>query len=100
MKVVAPLSRRRIVTRTFFLMATGLLLMGEKLLAFEAVSTIRDVDVERGVLHIYANGQDRVVRIAKDIRGWGTDGKPLADGLMSKELKKGVEVRISLGKGD
>lgn len=82
------------------LVAFALLLMGEKLLAFEAAGTIKEVDAEKGVLHIYANGQDRKVTTARDIEILGTDGKPLTGGLMSKDLKKGVEVTISVQKGD
>lgn len=82
------------------LVAGALLLTDGTLLAFEAVGTIKEVDAEKGVLHIYANGQDRHVTTARDIEILGTDGKPLAGGLKSKELKKGLEVSISLYKGD
>jgi len=80
--------------------AVGLLLMGGKLLAFDAVGTIERIDVERGVLQIQANGQDHIVTIAKDVRVTGTDGQPLADGLRSKELKNGVEVTVTVIRGD
>jgi len=87
--------------RTFYIVAaTFLLLTGAKLAAFEATGTIREIDVERGVLRIFANGQDRSVRIARDASVLGPDGQPVADGLRSQELRNGVEVTISLAKGE
>jgi hypothetical protein len=64
--------------------------------AFDAVGTIKKVDTEKGVLYINANGQDRTVRIDKDVKITGTDGKPLAGGLKAKELKDGAEVTVTV----
>jgi hypothetical protein len=87
--------------RLFFLTAVlCLLLMGDNLLALEAVGMIRKVEVERSVLHIHANGRDRVVPISGDVRVLSNDGKPLVDGLRSQELREGVEVTISVARGD
>jgi hypothetical protein len=66
------------------------------LAAFDAVGTIKKVDADKGVLYIHANGQDRTVKIDKDVMVLGTDGKPLADGLKAKELKEGAEVTVTV----
>jgi hypothetical protein len=64
--------------------------------AFEAVGTIRKVDAEERVLHIFAKGQDRAVKIAKDARFLDAQGKPLADGIKSRELKEGAQVTVTV----
>jgi hypothetical protein len=76
------------------------LLIGRNLLALEAVGIIRKIEVEDHVLRIHANGRDRVVTIAGDARVLGDDGKPLAEGLSSKELGEGVVVTIFVARGD
>ena len=101
MKAVVPRVWGKAAMRTLLLMgAFALLLTGERLLAFEAVGTIEEIDVDKGALHIHANGQDRIVAVAKDIRVVGMDGKLLAGGLMSKELKAGVQVTITVDAGN
>jgi hypothetical protein len=80
----------------FLTAAFGLLLVTTCSLAFEAVGTIKKVDVEKSLLYIHANGQDRTVKIAADVKVRGTDGKPLADGLKAKELKEGTEVTVTV----
>ncbi len=101
MKAVASAVRGGSAMRLFFLTAVvGLLLMGDNLLALEAVGTIRKIEVEKSVLHIHANGRDRIVAIAGDVKVLGNDGKPLLKGLKSKELREGVEVTISVARGD
>jgi hypothetical protein len=74
----------------------GLVLCAGSRLAFDAVGTITKVDVQNRVLFIHANGQDRTVKIAHDVKVLGTDGKPLADGLKAKELKEGTEVTVTV----
>jgi hypothetical protein len=64
--------------------------------AFEAVGTINKVDADRGVISIHANGGDHRVKVAGDAKILGADGKPLADGLRSRELKEGVEVTVTV----
>jgi hypothetical protein len=87
--------------RLFFLTAVlCLLLIGGNLLALEAVGTIRKIEVEDHVLRIHANGRDRIVMIAADVRVLGDDGNLLAGGLRSKELREGVEVTIFVVRGD
>jgi len=73
-----------------------------RLLAFEAVGTLlkKAVDAEERLLYIHAGGQDRTVKIAKDVKILGTDDKPLADGLKAKELKEGAEVTVTVEQED
>lgn len=80
--------------------AGGLLLITVHAIALEAVGTIESIDLDKNVLHIRANGQDRSVAIAKDVQVLGTDGKSLPDGLKATELKTGAEVTITADKGD
>jgi len=82
--------------RTYFVATLVLLLVAGRTPAFDAVGTIKKVDAEKGVLYIHANGQDRTVKIDKDAKILGTDGKPLADGLKAKELKEGTEVTVTV----
>jgi hypothetical protein len=80
--------------------ALALFISVAPLSGFEAVGTLKKVDAETGVLHINAGGQDRTVRIDKDVKVLGTDGKTLADGLKAKELKEGAEVTVTVERGD
>jgi hypothetical protein len=68
--------------------------------AFDAVGTIKKVDADKAVLSIHANGQDRTVKIDKEVKVLGADGKPLADGLKAKELKEGAEVTVTVERGN
>src|SRR5204863_3631977 len=82
--------------RAFVAGALGLVLFAASVLAFEAVGTIKKVDADQGILYIHANGQDRTVKVAKDVKVLGTDGKELAGGLRAKELKEGAEVTVTV----
>ena len=82
--------------RLFLFTALTVMLCAGNLLAFDAVGIIKKVDVEKNILFIHANGQDRMVKIAADVKVLGTDGKPLADGLKAKELKEGAEVTVTV----
>src|SRR5262245_28559370 len=64
--------------------------------AFDAVGTIRKIDADEGTIQIFANGQERNVKIAKDAKVLDADGKDLAGGLKAKELKAGVEVTATV----
>lgn len=87
--------------RFFFLtVVLCLLLMGGNVLALEALGIVKKVEVEKSLLHIHANGRDRIVHIAEDVRVSGNDGKPVAEGLKSPELKEGVEVTIFVTSGE
>jgi hypothetical protein len=74
----------------------GLVLCAGGLLAFEVGATIKKVDAENGILYVHAGKQDRQVKIAKDVKVLGTDGKDLPDGLKAKELKEGTEVTLTI----
>lgn len=76
--------------------ACTLLLLVAGLLAFDAAATIKKVDPEKGVLVIHANGQDRTVKTAKDVKVLDMQGKDLADGLKAKELKEGAAVTVTV----
>ncbi len=79
-----------------FLAAAAALVLAGAASAFEAVGTIQKVDADKGVLHVHAGGQDRTVKIAKDVKILDKDGKDLPDGLRSKELKEGTVVTLTV----
>src|SRR5437879_3262024 len=79
---------------TFALCIVVLLVGG--LIAFEATGTIQKVDAENGRIVIRVNGQDRSVKVDKSIKVLDREGKELADGLKSKELKEGVEATFTV----
>src|SRR5262249_21785111 len=56
-------------------------------LALEAHGTLKKVDAENGTMVVFANGQDRNLRIAPDVTVSGVDGKPLPGGIKAGELK-------------
>jgi hypothetical protein len=74
----------------------GVLLGASTALALEAVGTFKKVDLDKGVVIVFANGQDRTLTIPKDLKILGTDDKDLPDGLKAKELKEGADVTISV----
>jgi hypothetical protein len=74
----------------------AVLLGAGSLLALEAVGTIKKIDPDKGVVVVFANGQDRVLKAAKDLKVLDTKGKDLADGLKAKELKEGAEVTVTV----
>src|SRR5258708_15126396 len=82
--------------RALLFAAAALVLSAGVASAFDAVGTIKKVDAEKAVLYIHAGGQDRTLKIDKDVKVLGTDGKPLADGLKAKQLKDGAEVTITV----
>ena len=67
--------------------------------AFEAVGTLQGIDLDKGVIRLHANGQDRTVPYAADVQVVGTNGAPLADGLRSPLLKDGAEISVSVDRG-
>jgi hypothetical protein len=75
---------------------SAVVLLAGGLFAFEATGTIQKVDAEKGTLVIRLNGQDRTVKADKNIKVLDKDGKELADGLKSKELKEGVEATFTV----
>lgn len=69
-------------------------------LGFEAVGTLQKIDVAGQVIYLFANGQDRVVKTAKDIKVLDAAGQELKDGLGSKQLKAGTEVTVTVERVD
>jgi hypothetical protein len=65
-------------------------------LALEAVGTIKKVDADKGIVVVFANGQDRTLKADKDLKVLDEKGKDLPDGLKSKELKEGATVTITV----
>jgi len=57
-----------------------------------ANGVIQRVDAERGVVEVFAGGQNRTLKIAPDAQFLDAAGKELPDGARSGELKAGVEV--------
>lgn len=87
--------------RTAVLSAALALLIGaSSLLAFDVQATIKKIDADKGTIVVFANGQDRNLKIGEDVKVFGTDGKALTGGIKSKELKEGAEVTISVDRGD
>jgi len=67
--------------------------------ALEAVGVIKSIDPKAGTMVVFAGGQDRYLTAEKDVRVLDKDGKPLADGLASKELKADVTVTVVVEPG-
>jgi len=82
--------------RVSLLAATAILIVAGRTTAFDAVGTIKKVDADKSLLYIHANGQDRTVKIDKEVKVLDAAGKPLADGIKSKELKEGAEVTVTV----
>jgi hypothetical protein len=72
------------------------LLTASALPAFEVVGTIRKVDVEGGVLFIYTAGEDRSVRLDRNVAVQGMDGRPLEGGLKARELASGADATVEI----
>lgn len=65
-------------------------------LGFEVGAIIRKIDVEERVAVVFANGQERTVKIAGDVKTLDEDGKDLSGGLGAKELKEGTVVTLNV----
>ncbi len=88
------------MSRIFSAALMGIALFISTASAFDAVGTIKKVDAEKSVLYLFANGQDRMVEVANDAKILDKEGKPLKDGLKSKELGEGVEVTVTVERVD
>ena len=77
----------------------GLMIFAGRLPAMEIEATIKRIDADKGMIVIFAKGKDYTLTIAKDIKVLGADGKPLADGVKSRELKEGVAATIDYSRG-
>src|SRR5438128_12678428 len=85
--------------RTVVLAVLGLLACAGRLSAFEVGATIQKIDVDKSVIHVFANGQSRSVRVAKDAKFLDEKGKTLPGGLKSASLKEGAEVTLTVEPG-
>jgi hypothetical protein len=74
----------------------GLLVTVSAVLALGAPATIKKIDADRGTIRVFAGGKDRELKIAADVKVIGKDGKPVADGIKSQELKEGTECMITV----
>src|SRR5437868_1897064 len=71
------------------------LVLATPLLAFEAEAQIRKIDAGHRTLVVFAGGQERTVRVARDARITDAAGKELPDGLMAKQLE-GAAVTLTV----
>jgi hypothetical protein len=87
--------------RRSFLTAAVVLLTLTPLAAVDAIGTILRIDLEKGWLFMYAGGQNRAVRLDKEVKVLDRDGKALPGGITATELREGVEVTVTLeGEGN
>jgi hypothetical protein len=78
----------------------GLLVLAGTGRAFEVLGKIIKVDAAKGVAVVFAGGQERTVRVARDVKVLDEKDRPLADGLKSKALKEGAEVTLTVEPGE
>src|SRR5262249_28984517 len=88
--------RQRPMRRPLLIALLGTVLCTCSASALEAVGTLMRVDAENQRLVVFANGQDRFLRVAADVKLLGTDGKPLDGGLKSTALKPGTVVTVTV----
>ena len=77
----------------------GLVMLPGVLLGFEVQAKVKKVDAEKGAIIVFAGGQDRNLKVAKDAKFLDEQGNPLADGLAAKEIKDGAAVTITVEPG-
>lgn len=82
--------QRLAVTISAFLLATA------SVLGIEVVATLKRVDAERGVVVVFAKGQDRTLKADKNLRVLDAKGNHLSEGLKSPELKEGTRITITV----
>jgi hypothetical protein len=67
----------------------ALLILASSALALEAVGTLKKIDADKSIVVVFAGGQDRTLKVDKDLKVVDEKGKDLPDGLKSNELKEG-----------
>lgn len=67
-----------------------------ELFGFEVTATVRKIDAGNRLAVVFANGQERTVKIAANARFLDEDGKNLKDGLNAPELKTGATVTLTV----
>jgi hypothetical protein len=75
-----------------FVELLGILVCAKSALALELTGTLTKVDAENGRVIVFANGEDRNLKIAENVKVFGTDGKPLPAGIKSTALQPGTAV--------
>ena len=78
----------------------GLLLLLQGSTSFQAFGILRRIDVERRVLHVFSNGQERMVPLARGARILNKEGKSLPGALLAPELAAGAEITVTVERGD
>ncbi|MCA9046315.1 MAG: hypothetical protein KDA69_18465, partial [Planctomycetaceae bacterium] len=63
---------------------------------FEVTATIRKIDPDLRVANVFANGQERTVKIAMDAKFLDEAGENLKDGLSAPEFKAGTTVTLTV----
>jgi hypothetical protein len=82
--------------RVLVLALLALLAGARGALALEAHGTIKSIDAGKGTAVIFANGRDRDLKIAADVKVSGLDGQPLSGGIKAAELREGADVTITV----
>jgi hypothetical protein len=85
--------------RRILIALSAVLLLTGRSSALDAVGKFKSVDLEKGVVTVFANGQDRLLKIDSNLKVLDAEGKELADGLKAPQFKDGTEVTVSVERG-
>ena len=77
-------------------MVIVILAFASQSLGFEVGAIIRKIDVEKRMAYVFANGRDRIVKIAGDVKIQDKNGKDLRGGLGAEKLKEGATVTLTV----
>lgn len=90
------LSERRWVARCACAVTVVFALVAAAAPARDVVATVVDVQADDRTVTIIAMGRERVMPVASGTRILDAEGKPLAEGLRSAELKSGVTITVTV----
>lgn len=76
--------------------AVVVLVLASPSLAFEVGAIIRKIDVEKRIAVVFANGQERTVKVAADVKVQDEKGKDLSAGLAAEQLNEGTKVTLTV----
>ncbi|MDA1051269.1 MAG: hypothetical protein O3C40_12425 [Planctomycetota bacterium] len=76
--------------------ATVVLAFAGQSLGFEVGAVIRKIDADKRVAVVFANGQERTVKIAAAVKIQDENGKDLSGGLAAEQLKEGATVTLNV----
>ena len=85
-----------IMCRIAAVILIALLLFGGSVAAFDAEGTLKKIDAANGTLMVQANGQERNVKVAQDVKILDAAGAALAGGLKAKELHEGAGATFTI----